>query len=244
MNARSRSDDSPLARGFYTVGEAARLIPKASSARIRNWLTDYHGEEPPLIDREYDPINNKQELSFLDLMEVRFVEYFRNNGVSVRSLRQASEHARKYFKTDKPFATSKFAFLTDGRNVFVEEIFKPAAKASDDKALWGLLTDQLEMYHVIERSLLDGVKFNPQSQIAEAWIPRPQKYPSIIIDPRVAFGQPSLDSRIATGAIYESWVAENHNTADVAYWFELPETTVREAVAFERELREQRMEAA
>lgn len=244
MNERRRSSASPLARGFYTVSEAARLIPKASAGRIRNWLTDYHGEESPLINREYDPLDDKQELSFLDLMEVRFVEYFRNNGVSVRSLRAASEHARKYFGTDKPFATSNFSFHTDGRNLFVEDILKPAAQAASDSVLWGLVTDQYEMYDVIKASLLDGVVFNPKSKLAETWRPRPHQYPAVIIDPKVAFGQPTLDARVATAAVYDAWVAENYDQASVAYWFELPETAVREAVAFERSLRERRLEAA
>lgn len=244
MDARRRSPDSPLARGFYTVGEAARLIPHARAGRIRNWLTDYHGEEAPLINREYDPIDDKQELSFLDLMEVRFVEYFREKGVSVRSLRHASERARKYFKTDKPFATSAFSFLTDGKYLFVEEALRPAAKETDDAALWGLLSDQYEMYDVIKASLLEGVKFNPRSKFAETWLPRPQKFPSIIIDPKVAFGQPTFESRITTAAIYDAWVAEAENQANVAYWFELPETAVRQAVAFEREIRSKRLEAA
>lgn len=244
MNARRRTSDSPLARGFYTVSEAARLIPHANAGRIRHWLNAYHGEEAPLINREFEPIDDKQELSFLDLMEVRFVEYFREKGVSVISLRRASEHARVYFGTDKPFATSNFSFLTDGKYLFVEEALKPAAQETSDAALWGLLSDQYEMYDVIRASLLDGVKFNPQSKLAETWQPRPRKYPSIIIDPKVAFGQPTFEAKIPTSAIYDAWLAENENQADVAYWFEMPETAVRQAVAFERELREKRLEVA
>jgi uncharacterized protein (DUF433 family) len=239
-----RSSSSPLARGFYTVGDAARLIPNASSNRIYNWLNPYHGEEDALISREYDPIANAQELSFLDLMEVRFVEYFRNAGVSVRSLRKAAERARKYFHTDKPFATSDFSFVTDGKSLFVESVLKPAAREADDKTLWGLLTEQYEMYGVIKESLLQGVQFNPKSKLAETWRPRPRSHPHIIIDPKVAFGQPTFEARVTTAALYDAWFAENENLAEVAYWFELPETAVREAIQFERQLRERKLEAA
>ncbi|MBI1252062.1 MAG: DUF433 domain-containing protein [Alphaproteobacteria bacterium] len=177
-------------------------------------------------------------------MEVRFVEYFRNSGVSVRSLRRACERAREYFRTEKPFATCRFSFLTDGRNLFVEEALKPAAEEVEDSILWGLVTDQYEMYEVIKNSLLDGVIFNPETKLAETWRPRPYQYPSVVIDPKAAFGQPTLESRIATAAIYDAWIAENDNQADVAFWFGLPETKVREAVAFEISLRETRLEVA
>ena len=88
-----------LAAGFYTVQEAARLIEVGSVRRITGWLRGYPGRNvEPLLTRDYAKIGDYEELSFLDLMEVRFVEHFREQGVKVRTLRRALENARPISK--------------------------------------------------------------------------------------------------------------------------------------------------
>jgi hypothetical protein len=43
---------NPLARGFYTVGEAARLIEVGNARRIHHWLRGYPGSGAgPLLKR-------------------------------------------------------------------------------------------------------------------------------------------------------------------------------------------------
>ena len=65
---------NPLARGFYSVKDAARLIENARARRIYGWLKGYPDRDiGPLLERDYTPINDRQELSFLDLIEVRFL---------------------------------------------------------------------------------------------------------------------------------------------------------------------------
>ena len=39
-------------------------------------------------------------------MEVRFIEHFRRQQISLQSLRKAAENARKELNLDHPFATS------------------------------------------------------------------------------------------------------------------------------------------
>jgi hypothetical protein len=41
------ADLNPLARGFYTVQEAARLIEVGSTHRIYGWLKGYRGRAAP-----------------------------------------------------------------------------------------------------------------------------------------------------------------------------------------------------
>ncbi len=243
--ARAVSEPNALARGFYTVPEAARYIENGSAPRIRGWLNGYrqHGISP-LIERDYAPIDNRQELSFLDLMEVRFVEYFRQHGVGVRALRAAGAEARNLFDTPKPFASSDITFKTDGKSVFVEKALKPAAKATEDHQLWQLVTKQYELYEVMERSLLNGVSFNPQSHLAETWRPRPETFPSIIIDPRVAYGHPVIESKLPTAALYEAWLAEGKETDEVGYWFGIAPNVVEQAVRFEQSIRAEHRVAA
>lgn len=230
---------NPLSRGFYTVPDAARLIEVGSAARIRGWLSGYrqHGTGP-LLQRDYAPIEGKQELSFLDLMEVRFVEHFRANGVKVRTLRAALEHARAVFNEDKPLLRRDILFLPteDRKHLLVEEVMKRAATENDDRRLWNLVSKQYQFGEIVERTLARGLAFDPDTQLTSKWTPRPDRFPKIVVDPRVAYGQPSTPGRIATGSIFASWEAEGEEAPVVADWFNLPVGEVQMAVDFERSL--------
>ncbi|MGV9009823.1 hypothetical protein [Brevundimonas sp.] len=245
QTALASAEPNALARGFYTVPEAARYIESGSATRIRGWLNGYRQSGvSPLIDRDYQPIDNRQELSFLDLIEVRFVEYFRQHGVSVRALRSAGAEARRLFDSPRPFASSDITFKTDGKSVFVEHALKPAAKKTEDHKLWQLVTKQYELYEVMERSLINGVGFNPKSHLAETWKPRPDTFPKVIINPRLAYGHPVIESKLPTSALYDAWLAEGQDLDEVAYWFDVKSNVVDQAVRFEQSIRSAEHRAA
>jgi hypothetical protein len=228
---------NPLARGFYTVKDAARLIEAGSARRIIGWLRGYpKSHVGPLLVRDFQPIDGREELSFLDLMEVRFVEHFREQGVGVRALRAALTSAREVFKDEKPLASRRIRFVTteDRKNLFSEEILKPAAKATEDTRLWSLLTRQYEIYELIMHRLARGVVFDPSTEIANQWVPRPEQFPTILLDPKIAYGQPALPSGFPTQMIYESWQAEDEDYGAISDWYDMPLEDVRIAVAFEQ----------
>jgi uncharacterized protein (DUF433 family) len=230
---------NPLARGFYTVREAARLIEVGSPARIRGWLKGYPGRKVgPLLKRDYKPIDDWQELSFHDLLEVRFVEFFREAGVKGSSLRVILKTAREVFKTDKPLATANVKYRAEagGRDVFVEEVLRPTAEKekAEDRKLWSLVSKNYVALETIRQSLDTGVIFDPKTQIARQWIPRQEAFPEIIIDPRVAYGRPVTPSSVPTKTIWESWVAEDEDFAAVSDWFEIPPDEVTMAIEFEK----------
>lgn len=230
--------DNPLARGFYTVTEAARLIEVGSARRIYGWLEGYPRREiGPLLTREYQPIDRRQELSFLDLIEVRFVEHFREHNVKVSTLRNAIANARRVFKEEKPLASNRIVFVTDGKDIFVEEVLKPTAKESNDTALWSLVTKQYEIYEFIRNRLIRSITFDLKTHLAKQWVPRPEQFPDIVIDPRIAYGQPIVPSKIPTGALFDAWEAEGHDTNAVAQWFDVPAAEVALATDFERLIR-------
>jgi hypothetical protein len=226
-----------LGQGFYTVGEAARLIRVGDAQRIYGWLRGYSGREVgPLLTRDYEPIDDTQELSFLDLMEVRFVEHFREQGVKVRSLRIAAAKLRNEFKTDHPFALERVHLIADKADIFVDETLRESAAEADDPRLRSLLTDNYVMYEAIKQNLLPGVSFDPRSHLPRKWVPRPKEFPNIAIDPKVAYGQPATKSRVPASALFDAWKAEGENADAVAYWFEIPSPEVIEAVRFQKHL--------
>jgi hypothetical protein len=227
------ADPNPLARGFYTVPEAARLIEVGSTHRIYGWLKGYRNRAAgPLLIRDYAPINNKQELSFIDLIEIRFVEHFREHGVKMPALRRAAEELRKEFGTDHPFATSRVHLVTDRADVFLE-IMRESAEETRDRTLLSLTTKNFMMAEIIERFLVPGIVFNKRDYMPRRWTPRHERFPEIVVDPRVAYGQPVGPSGVPTATIMDSYVAESENLDEVALWLGIPVAEAARAVNFE-----------
>lgn len=232
-----RTTDNPLARGFYTVPEAARLIRVGSTNRIYGWLRGYPARHiGPLLNRDYEPIGDLEELSFLDLMEIRFVEHFREHGVKVRSLRIAGERLKEEFRTRHPFALDKVILVADKADVFVKEVLLESAEKAGDPRLRSLLTRNYVMYEAIRQSLLPGVQFDASTHLVNKWSPVPELFPEIKIDPRVAYGQPIGPSGIPTPVLFEAWKAEHKNADAVSHWYEVPTPEVLQAVQFEQYL--------
>src|SRR2546429_9784687 len=111
-----------LGSGIYTVPEASNLSG-VSTGRIRRWLKGYRYKShkkryasPALWRGELEPIHNSLALSFLDLIEVRFVDAFLGRGVSWAILRRARQRAQELFNDSHPFCSNRFA--TDGHAIF------------------------------------------------------------------------------------------------------------------------------
>lgn len=221
-----------LTSGFYTLPEAANLL-----------ALDVVGVTVPALRRLFLPTKRYaaaivsdrlserwlRDISFLDLMELRWLTHFRHQGVSAQALRSMAEAARQMFG-DHPFAKQGMFYVTDLKKVYAE-----IAEQEGDRRLIELLTKQYEL-DVIEQSLEKGLRFDP-NQYADEWRPRPVEYPRIVLNPRMSSGQPSLkDSGIAVDTIVDAWRAEEGDLDAVADWFEISAEDVSEAVRFRKEL--------
>ena len=215
-------------RGFYTVGEAARLLGMESSQRINRWLLPAPEGGEPVIVRDYPKAGREHEVSFLDVIEIRFVEHFRQKNISLQSLRLAAKNARKELKVSHPFATSSVKFQTDRKQVFLE-----TAKELGDKFLLNLMTNQIEIYDVIESILVRDLEFDVDG-FARQWRPDPAGSPNVLVAPVYAFGQPVISERhVPTRTLFESWLANDRKVRIVGDWFRIDEQAVQEAVNFE-----------
>lgn len=236
MESQTLSHRNPLAMGFYTVPEAARLVEVGSARRIYGWLKGYSGRRrEPLLVRDYEPLGGNQELSFYDLIEVHFVEHFRFHGVKMKALRLAADNLRIEFQTPHPFATARVYFIADKADVFIE-IMQDSARQVGDGVLMSLTNKNYVMRKIIADYLVPGIEFDPDSGIVSSWAPRPHNFPDIVIDPTIAYGQPAGPSRIPTAAIYDAWIGEGEDVDEAAYWLDIPPHEVVRAVAFERAL--------
>jgi uncharacterized protein (DUF433 family) len=226
MGITTRLED-PLSGGFYSTRDAARLLRIDNARRIRRWVAGHSRGEPAIL-RDYEPVNGQQALSFWDLMEVRFLEHFRKQGVPLQTLRKAAEKARKEMQNRHPFALSNVKFLTDRRRIFGR-----AAEEEGDARTWDLATNQYEMYEAIEQVLAKGVAFDPVTGLAQSWHPLPE-YKNVLIHPRLAFGRPVVgENKVPTKAVFLSWKAGGGDKARVARWFHMKHSEVAEAVDFE-----------
>ena len=98
-----------LGVGLYSVPDAARLL-RVSPQRIRSWIDPRAG----LIHRVFSP--DEMVISFLELMDLHFVQMFRGKGVSLQTIRRAAKTADRQFNCPHPFTLHRFD--TDGRDIF------------------------------------------------------------------------------------------------------------------------------
>jgi uncharacterized protein (DUF433 family) len=233
MGVVQHLNKDPLAGGFYTIGEAAKLLGIDSQRRISAWLNGHDNSAAgPILKGQYAQDGAVRELGFLDLMEVRFVEFFRKQGISLQSLRTAFVNARHELQMDHPFATSDVKFMTDRKAVFLH-----TAREERDDFLLNLMTKQIEFYEAVEQALAKNLCFDSRTGIAYRWKPFPAECPDVILDPRIAYGHPVVAPKnVPTSAIYSLWKAEKANVRAVASWFEVSRDMVEQAVSYEMRL--------
>lgn len=228
MNVLNLRTEEGLGGGYYTVAEAARLlhIPQTRQATVRNWLDGQSLGVSAVILRQYP--NSIRELGFYDLLEIRFIDYFRRQGVSLQSIRKAAVRARHEMQARHPFAMSNVQFVTDRKRVF-----EMTAAETGDRRLMELVHGQYEMYVVIEDYLAKGIAFRLDG-LARLWQPEPRQFPKVTISPKVAHGQPVISpAGVPTRALFDLWLAEKRDTAAVADWYEVAEGDVEQAVEYE-----------
>ncbi|MCA1419519.1 DUF433 domain-containing protein [Bradyrhizobium sp. BRP23] len=214
--------------GLYTVPMAARILHEDGS-HIRSWINGVsHSEAPPIIHRQLPLVGGKTVLGFLDLIEARFIKHFKDLGLSSQTIRKIAERLRSRHRTDHPFATNK-AFRTDGKTILME------IAQDDEKKILNLLNDNFEMGPIVEQSLFDTILY--ADDLAYRWHPSPTEHPRVVLDPNYAFGRPVLEGIwIPTDALAAAFNAEG-DTGPVAEDFEIDESDVLEAVAYEGSLK-------
>src|SRR5258708_24423929 len=123
----SAAEIVPLGIGYYTAPEAARLL-KTTPRNISRWLGGYSYRKSdgaivraaPLWLPQLPRLGEHLELSFRDLIELRFVLAFLEHNVGLNVIRLCLENARRVIGDDPPFSTHRFR--TDGKSIFLESL--------------------------------------------------------------------------------------------------------------------------
>lgn len=227
--SNGRPDETLLNAGIFTIPDAARLVG-ANQRALRVWVEGHKGKQNPIIDNQIGRIGRTDAVSFTNLMELRFVSLFVMAGVKLRVIRSILDDVKSELNRPHPFATN-LVFRTDGKKIFLE-----IAKRNGISLLeFG--SNNYVMPDVILTSLKDDVRYDISGK-ALYWKPRAKVAPNVIVHPAFSFGRPIIKaSRIPTEALAKAAGIEG-STGVVAEIYEIPEAQVREAVRFERELRQ------
>lgn len=227
------SRNSLVGIGLYTVAEASRLT-RVPSRRITRWVRGYTykiGQDERASEavwrsalREYDGFTI---LSFMDLIEVRFIDAFRRHGVSWKTIRLAAQRAREISNQVYPFATRRFK--SDGRSIFAELGVK-----TRNRRLIDLAKNQYEFHQVVSPSLYVGLEFTDGDQICRWWPLGTRR--RIVIDPRRSFGQPIVAREGVPTAILAAAYKVEESVDRVAKWYDVEPRAVRDAVEYEQKL--------
>ena len=220
--------------GLYTFQEASRLT-SATPQELRRWLNGYshkaYGSDArvrsaPLWKTELAAAE-VEGISFHDLLEVRFVKAFLKHGVSLQTIRLASQQARELYNHPYPFTCRRFQ--TDGKTIFAT-----ALEETGETQLLDLPKRQFAFTRIIEPSLYRGIEFG-SNELASHWFPVANSR-SIVLDPAVAFGKPIVtQGSIRTSILYDAFKVENDKQY-VAKLYEVPVRAVEAAIRFEERL--------
>lgn len=228
------STQSPLGIGIYSYADAARFIG-AEPRELRRWMLGYthkgsNGRQVfslPLWDSQLSD-SEIEGLGFKDLIELRFVHTFRDEGVPLHVIRRTLAVAKERLSTPYPFTCKKFK--TDGKRIFMEVI-----EETGDESLVDVEKQQNVIQKVIGPSLREGVELDMLGE-ATRWFPL-KKSRAIVFDPTRKFGQPILSEfDIPTVAIVEAVKAEMGDEKRVARIYDIPLVAVRKALEFESQV--------
>jgi uncharacterized protein (DUF433 family) len=208
--------------GIYTAQEASRLTG-LSVRKVRGWVSGYEGSDlAPIVAR--DKVDGPR-LSFLDLIEILFVQSFLKHGVTMAHIREASRKAMELSGKAHPFAVSRFE--TDGRKIFATG----KAPGSRKKSVFGLVDGQAA-FHAVVSPLFKHIDYRASGD-ANRWWPLGKRKP-ILLDPEVAFGAPVTKTAHVPVFAISAALAAGQSAARVARWFDIPLNDVSAAAAFEQ----------
>jgi uncharacterized protein (DUF433 family) len=222
-----------VGQGIYTVPDAVKLTG-VSAPNIYNWL--YGGsvsnyvkskqQRHPALAHQYDPIGKIANVSFYDLIQIRFVSYFREKGVSLQTIRRSVDNAAALLSTSHPLCSVRFK---TGGGALLAEVFE----SNGDSNLVELHSMQQVFREVVD-PFLTTLDYD-HGHVSKWWHDLGNR--KVVLDPDCNFGKPTVaECGYPTETLFEAFMANGRSAATVADWFEIRESEVEEAVDFELRL--------
>jgi uncharacterized protein (DUF433 family) len=223
-----------LGIGLYTVPEAARLIG-ARPGTLHRWLDGYtwhyRGDarrSGPLFRRDYEELVAEGLLTFADLIELKLIAMFKEEGFSLQLIREIAHKAADEFQVSHPFAIQ--GFHTDGTRIIMQ--FRDLRKMGKQGGLFREMPGHQLVFGEIAKQFFRKLDYTNDHLAAQYW--PLGKTRGVVLDPQRCLGKPIIaKSGVPTWALY-SMATGASSTADVAKWYGVSERAVERAVEFER----------
>lgn len=208
-----------LGQGLYSLQELRTYVgyhgTRKDARRVPMWLTEV-----------LNPVKHKSrqpDYSFSDLISLFVVLELRKRGVPANRIRDAEDHLRRKWSTDRPFVSEQIA--TDGRHVYSgEELVSEQPAQIESASLQGQQTMLVPI-----RDELTTVRYVD----GEAHLWQPSAY--VVLDPDRQFGEPVIvGTRVPVATIAAA--SRNRPANEVAATYGIETTAARAAVQFQREL--------
>lgn len=209
----------------YHVKDAARFAG-VSVGTIGNWQRAQRNFVPALAARE-----EGFSLSFLQLVELRFVAAMREAGIKLKAIRAAREYLAKAFETEFPFADIRLKH--NAQNIIVD-LEESEGATFRDVVLIADKGGQYSWKDIIGRKFQE---FEYVDTIARRWHVAGRKSP-IVIDPHIAFGAPQVKG-IPTWVIKNRFVG-GESLGEISADFGLTQKHVKAALNFEKSSNEKK----
>lgn len=220
-----------IGKGAYTIADI-KYMTGISIRKIERWTSGYISYRktqtnllPPVYKSDFSESIETTCLSFLDLIEILFIDSFEKHGLSLQSIRKAADCASKLFETTHPFA--KKVFYTDGKTILAR-----IAEENKDPDLLDLLKHQYQMDSIISPSLYESLDFD-NLDLAEKWWPL-GKNNRIVVDPKRNMGKPIIDNINIRIETIIDLLARGKSINDIVEWYNIDEISIRYAIEFNK----------
>lgn len=225
---RPAATNEPHDQPAYALAEAARYL-KLPTATLRAWTfgrqyptAQGEGQFRPLIR----PASNRPPLlSFSNLIEAHVLRALRTeHGVSVKAVRDAVRFAERKLNVDRLLLSPELR--AEAGRIFLDRYGELInLSASGQLAMRQVLNTHLKRVTWEDQSPIRLHPFVMGEAIAEM---------PIAIDPRIAFGRPTVVSRGVSTAAIVGRIDAGESVAAVAADYALSQEEVKQAVLYER----------
>ncbi|MGH9699520.1 MAG: DUF433 domain-containing protein [Candidatus Acidiferrales bacterium] len=203
----------------YGLSEAAAYL-KIPYQTLRYWLTGFHTRAAVVLPAESNPVR----LSFSNLLECQVLAGIRKiYDVKLPRVRTALNQITSKYPQPHPLITQ--AFLTDGKNLFIEVVGKIINVSQPGQMQLNLYEMYLERIKIDPNGLVKFFPFVVQPGSAE-----PQ---SIEINPLVGFGKPVIAGTGISTAIIASRFNARDSISDLAAEYGCSSQQIEEAIRWE-----------
>lgn len=220
--------DSILLRELYSEADAARLL-RLPQATLHYWLEGriYRGRTYAPVLREASSAGHDRPwtVTWAEFIEAgALAQYRRDLRVPLAELRAFVRILREQFGLAYPLATKRP--WTDGKKLVIEA--QESSGLPDDLWLYAPVSGQYLLLPA-GQAFLDRVEFD--DDIAARWRPAIDPASTVVIDPDVRFGKPSV-SGVSTEVLWE-YSVDGYASEEIAAEFELARADVDWALSYE-----------